>query len=204
MQSSSRSVLQLAGTIFFLCCGVIAVVWFWEHSNDNDVARAAGNPPASMIAPPRDWRPIGRVGIFNGEFQVSRSKTWSVKALTPVPGIQTRFKIAGEFAASEAVAFVVIDPKNVAHMASGYPPLIAYQSNNLVSTPYPAPGSIVGFVCPATAQPAGFPTSTADLALRLIAKVAEANRPPARVTSDVHLYGECLCTEAEAARLFRR
>lgn len=157
--------------------------------------------PSASFDDPRAWRSIGRAPVLNTSFDLPRAQTWQVTSLPPLPNVKGRFTLSGSFTASEPVAFVVIDPDNVLRMNTGYPPLIAYRSAGNVSTVYPVPGSMWGFVRPSPVQASGIPTSASALALRLIALAAEESRPAARVTADIHVDGECFCTDAEAARL---
>jgi hypothetical protein len=110
-----------------------------------------------------------------------------------------RFTLTGRFSASEPLWFVVIDPENVKRLQSGYPPLIEYATDQQtgISTPWPAVGSFCGFFR-LQPQSQGFPLTVPQLALQIIARIAEESRPPARVTAQLWAEAECLCDEAEA------
>jgi hypothetical protein len=149
----------------------------------------------------RSWRGIGQVNVVSQSLDVPKIQGWTVQQpIQTGSNLAYRFTLHGSFAASEPLFFVIIDPQNFARMQSGYPPLIQYSAkeNESISTPWrPAVGTFYGFVRP-DPRPSGFPTSIADLALQIIARTAVQNRPPARVTAELYVSGECFCTQAEA------
>jgi hypothetical protein len=154
--------------------------------------------------PVRQWRSIGRAPVMNTTLLVAKVQGWTVQRKPSIPGIETRYSLGGRFASNEAIVFVVIDPQNYARIQFGQPPLIAYHSLGEISTDYPEPGSFYGLVRPSAPEPIGIPTSMTQLALRLLASAAQEYRPPAQVTFELWVDGQCLCTVAEAARYMAR
>jgi len=120
-----------------------------------------------------------------------------------IRGLEMRSTLRGRWASSETMSFVQMDAENAQRVGMGSPPIISYESHDgSLSLPWPAVGSMYGFVRPVpTFQ--GMPTSLSALALRIVQQVTVENRSPLPVTVTLWLDNECNCTEAEAKRLFR-
>jgi len=154
---------------------------------------------AAIRAPVRAWRHLPRVSLVSQSLDVAKVQGWTVGP-NPLDGNRNyRCTLRGRFAATEPLWFVVMDPVNSGRMRAGDPPFFAYavQQASEISTPCAAAGSFYGFVRPEQ-QIQGVPLTTSQLALQLAARIAESHRPPARVTAELWLDGECFCTESES------
>lgn len=171
-------------------------------------SRARNVPTIDPWNAGHSWRTVKHITLDNKTITMGNTYWWTLTRNFPAVGAgePLRYTLRGSWASAEPVSFVVLDPENAARYQAGQPPIISYASANgqiSVLWLWPGKGSLYGFVRPKQATPAPASLSLSSLALLLIEKGIEANRPPLDVTVNLGLDMECDCSDAAVAILNR-
>jgi hypothetical protein len=198
---------EMKGLLAGLGIAVLAAgAWFYGAQSihaPNPQADQAARQMATMPVPGanRIWREVGSKPVLNDSFDVATWKAWTVGQWKQ--DAKYRLNLHGRFTASDPVGFVVMDSINAWRLQKGDPPLISYtaQASQVINVPWPQEGGLYGFIrYPPQKTPVQMSGSLTGLALQLFIRAAEANRPPARVTAELWLQVDCLCTDVEAQK----
>jgi hypothetical protein len=198
METVKKAILFAVLAVIVLLAAVVIFIELFG----SEIPRPVWAPQAlsGPLLQARRWQSIGQVPLISQTVDVGTVEGWYVKPMPITSGTGYRFTLRGRFASSEPLFFVVIEPAQVRVMQQGYPPIVQYSARETepISTAWPSDGSFYGFVRPAP-QVSAFPTSITEIALLLLRHNLEEHRPPARVSVELTVAGECFCTDAEAA-----